>query len=106
FYKGEVHAICGDNGAGKSSLLKILSGAHTYTSGTLTVDGQVVQFSSPQDARDRGIETVYQDLALAGDRSCAANIYLGREIMRPGILGALGMVDRRKMAENAKLFFE
>lgn len=104
-FKGEVHAICGDNGAGKSTLLKILSGATPYSSGSLVLDGEVVQFTSPVDARDRGIETVYQDLALAGDRSCSANMYLGREIMKPGILGRLGVLDRRAMNENAKRFF-
>src|SRR5690606_24672976 len=65
-----------------------------------------VAFRSPQDARDRGIETVYQDLALAGDRSCAANIYLGRELMRPGLLGQFGMLDRKSMNENARKFFK
>jgi simple sugar transport system ATP-binding protein len=104
-HQGEVHAICGDNGAGKSTLLRILSGATTYTSGSLKLDGEVVQFTSPQDARDRGIETVYQDLALAGERSCSANIFVGREIMKPGILGKLGILDRNAMNEKAKVFF-
>ena len=105
FYKGEVHAVCGDNGAGKSTLLKILSGAIQYTAGEVTLDGEVVQFVSPHDARGRGIETVYQDLALAGDRSCAANLFLGREIMRPGIRGRLGLLDRRAMNTRAKAYF-
>jgi len=104
--KGEVHAICGDNGAGKSTLLKILSGATTYTSGSVLLEGREVAFSSPQDARDQGIETVYQDLSLAGDRSCAANIYVGREIMRPGLLGLLGFLDRKAMKSRAKELFE
>lgn len=104
--KGEVHAICGDNGAGKSTLLKILSGAITHSSGSVLLEGREVAFSSPQDARDRGIETVYQDLALAGDRSCAANIYVGREIMRPGLLGMLGFLDRKAMNARAKALFE
>jgi simple sugar transport system ATP-binding protein len=104
-YKSEVHAVVGDNGAGKSTLLKILSGAVSPSSGDMLLDGQAVQFESPQDARDRGIETVYQDLALAGDRSCAANIYLGREILKPGPLGKLGILDRPRMNENAKRFF-
>lgn len=105
-YKGEVHAICGDNGAGKSTLLKILSGAVAFSEGSFKLDGEEVAFRSPQDARDRGIETVYQDLALAGDRSCAANIYLGRELMKPGLLGRLGMLDRKAMNENARTFFK
>jgi simple sugar transport system ATP-binding protein len=104
-FKGEIHAICGDNGAGKSTLLKILSGAISYSSGQLALDGVPVQFASPHDARDRGIETVYQDLSLAGDRSCAANIFLGREILKPGFLGALGVLDRRAMNRKAKEFF-
>lgn len=105
FFKGEVHAVCGDNGAGKSTLLKILSGAISHTAGSLALDGSEVQFSSPQDARDRGIETVYQDLALAGDRSCAANIFLGREILKPGLMGKLGMLDRKSMNRKAKEYF-
>jgi simple sugar transport system ATP-binding protein len=105
-FKGEVHAICGDNGAGKSTLLKILSGAISYTSGELLLDGTTVRFSSPHDARERGIETVYQDLALAGDRSCAANIFLGREILMPGLLGRLGVLDRKAMNRKAQQFFD
>jgi simple sugar transport system ATP-binding protein len=104
-YKSEVHAIVGDNGAGKSTLLKILSGAASSSSGSMLLDGEPVQFDSPQDARDRGIETVYQDLALAGDRSCTANIYMGREVMKPGLLGKLGLLDRRTMNENVHRFF-
>jgi simple sugar transport system ATP-binding protein len=79
-YTGEVVALIGDNGAGKSTLVKCLSGAIHPDSGEILVDGKEVRFSSPVDARHHGIETVYQDLALAPDLDAAANLYLGREL--------------------------
>ncbi len=88
-YAGEVTALIGDNGAGKSTLVKILSGAERPDSGSLLLDGKPIALSSPQDAHRHGIETVYQDLSLATDMDPAANIFMGREILRRGLLGKL-----------------
>lgn len=101
-YAGEVVALIGDNGAGKSTLVKILSGAIQPDSGELFMEGKPVQFASPQDAQRHGIETVYQDLALAPDLDAAANLHLGREIYR---VPFLKIVDRRAMRERAKAAF-
>ena len=86
--RGEVHAVMGDNGAGKSTLLKIAAGVIRPDAGEVVADGKAVDFSSPLDARRIGIETVYQDLALADHRSCVANVFVGRELVRPGVLDA------------------
>jgi simple sugar transport system ATP-binding protein len=94
---GEILALVGDNGAGKSTLVKVLSGAIKPTAGTIKVEGADVDFSSPADAAAVGIQTVYQDLALAGDISIAGNIYLGREILMRGLPGRLGLMDRTAM---------
>lgn len=96
-YPGEIHAVVGDNGAGKSTLLRILAGATTHDEGTVTVNGTATAHESPSHARALGIETVYQDLALGPDRSCSANVFLGRELTRPGPLGRLGFLDRKEM---------
>ncbi|SEE51815.1 monosaccharide ABC transporter ATP-binding protein, CUT2 family [Jiangella alba] len=100
-YKAEVVALIGDNGAGKSTLIKTLSGVHAPDEGEIRVDGRPVRFSTPVDARQAGVETVYQDLAVADDLSVAANLYLGREILRSGPLGRLGLLDRRAMHRGA-----
>ncbi|HZS92750.1 MAG TPA: ATP-binding cassette domain-containing protein [Chloroflexota bacterium] len=100
-YPGEIVALIGDNGAGKSTLIKILSGAMRPDTGTITFRGRPVDFHSPRDARAAGIETVYQDLALAPDLDVAANLFLGREIKQPGLLGRLDFYNQRAMRERA-----
>ncbi len=95
---GEILAVIGDNGAGKSSLIKCLSGATIPDSGTISLDGRPIHFRSPMDARRLGIETVYQDLAVAPAMTIAENLFLGRELRRPGWLGSvLGMMDKKEM---------
>ncbi|MDQ1084769.1 MULTISPECIES: ATP-binding cassette domain-containing protein [Microbacterium] len=102
-YPGEVLAIIGDNGAGKTTLIKCLTGAEIPDGGELSLDGKPVQFRRPQDARDAGIETVYQSLAVSPALDVAANMYLGREIRRPGPLGTVfRMLDTKTMRKNAR----
>ncbi|CAN7611242.1 ATP-binding cassette domain-containing protein [Acidovorax sp. LjRoot74] len=99
---GEILAVIGDNGAGKSSLIKALSGATVPDEGEILLDGQRIQFKSPIDARRAGIETVYQDLAVAPAMTIAENLFLGRELRRPGFLGStLRMLDKKKMLEES-----
>ncbi|MFG1806803.1 ATP-binding cassette domain-containing protein [Streptomyces sp. NPDC049040] len=104
-YPGEVVALIGDNGAGKSSLVKTLSGTMRPDSGVILVDGAPVELASPLDARRHGIETVYQDLALAPDLDAAANLHLGRELHRGGLLGRLGVLDHAAMRRSAVTAF-
>ena len=99
---GEIVALIGDNGAGKSSLVRILSGTDRPNGGEIRVNGGVVRFNGPQDARAAGIETVYQDLALAPDLDTGANVFLGRELLRRGILGRLGVLNTALMAERSR----
>jgi len=95
---GEILAVIGDNGAGKSSLIKALSGATIPDEGEILLDGKPIHFKSPIDARRAGIETVYQDLAVAPAMTIAENLFLGRELRRPGFLGSvLRMLDKKKM---------
>jgi simple sugar transport system ATP-binding protein len=98
---GEVVALAGDNGAGKTTLIKAISGVYRPSSGEIRLKGEPVSFSTPQEARDRGIETIYQDLALADNLSIGANIFLGREPMRKAF-GFLPVLDRKKMADAAR----
>jgi fructose transport system ATP-binding protein len=101
-YGGEILAVIGDNGAGKSTLIKALSGAIIPDEGTIELDGQAVRFKSPIDARRHGIETVYQDLAVAPAMSIAENLFLGRELRRPGLWGTLfrSLDKKRMLAES------
>jgi fructose transport system ATP-binding protein len=99
---GEILAVIGDNGAGKSSLIKCLSGATIPDEGTIELDGKPIHFKSPIDARRVGIETVYQDLAVAPAMTIAENLFLGRELRRPGFAGSvLRMIDKKKMLEQS-----
>jgi fructose transport system ATP-binding protein len=99
---GEILAVIGDNGAGKSSLIKVLSGATVPDEGEIRLDGQPVHFKSPIDARRAGIETVYQELAVAPAMSIAENLFLGRELLRPGVLGTfLRVLDKKAMLDQA-----
>ena len=102
-YEGEIVALVGDNGAGKSTLVKIISGLYPPTAGEVLLFGDVCHFRNPADALARGIETVYQDLALIEQLDVADNVYLGRETTRWGELGRwLGVLDRKQMrAETA-----
>lgn len=102
---GEVVALIGDNGAGKSTLVRMLSGTEQADSGTVVFDGKEVQLHDAVDARRLGIETVYQDLALAPHLDPIQNLYLGREVMRKGLLGALGFMDTAGMREAGKKSF-
>lgn len=99
--EGKVTALIGDNGAGKSTLVKILSGVMPPQGGQILLRGEPVNFSSPNQARDMGIETVYQDLALAPDLGPAENAYVGRELLKPGFLGKLGVLDKARMRREA-----
>ena len=100
---GEVLAVIGDNGAGKSSLIKVLSGDVIPDSGEVLLEGRRVHFRSPHDAQQAGIETVYQDLAMAPALDIATNLFLGREIKRKGPLGSiLRMIDTKEMRKQSR----
>ncbi|MER8548728.1 ATP-binding cassette domain-containing protein [Mesorhizobium sp. M0684] len=102
-YPGEILAVIGDNGAGKSSLIKAISGAVTPDEGEIRLEGKPIAFKSPMEAREAGIETVYQNLALSPALSIADNMFLGREIRKPGFLGNwLRMLDRPAMEKRAR----
>ncbi|MCX5579661.1 ATP-binding cassette domain-containing protein [Kaistia terrae] len=100
--KGEILAVVGDNGAGKSSLIKVLTGATIPDSGTVFVDGAEVHFKNPLSARLAGIETVYQELAVATQLNIAQNLFLGRELRKPGLRGQIfRQLDKSRMRQQA-----
>ncbi|HMB47465.1 MAG TPA: ATP-binding cassette domain-containing protein [Afifellaceae bacterium] len=102
-YPGEILAVIGDNGAGKSTLIKAISGAVQPDEGEVRLEGKPVHFHSPMDARNAGIETVYQTLALSPALSIADNMFLGREIRKPGFMGQfLRKLDRTEMERQAR----
>lgn len=105
-YPGEVVALIGDNGAGKSTLVKTLSGVVSPDEGQIFSDGTPVTIDSPTAARRLGMETVYQDLALAPHLDPAQNMFLGREVMRPGLAGRLGFMDKATMKSRTAAAFD
>jgi simple sugar transport system ATP-binding protein len=100
-YPGEICALIGDNGAGKSTLVKILSGADRPDEGEILLGGAPVKFDSPTAAQAHGIATLYQDLALAAELTPFENLFLGREVVFPGLLGRLGFVNRAAMRRRS-----
>ena len=103
---GEVVALVGDNGAGKSTIVKAIAGVHQLDSGEILVNGHRVHLNSPQDAVDAGVATVYQDLALATELSVTENIFLGREYRREGFLKRAHIIDRPRMTKDARTTLE
>ena len=102
---GEILAVIGDNGAGKSTLIKALAGAVAPDEGEIRLDGEIVRFRSPLDARDSGIETVYQNLALSPALTIADNMFLGRERRKPGTMGSVfGLLDRAYMRDESRKY--
>jgi len=104
--QGEVLGLVGDNGAGKSSLLKVMSGAHQPTRGTILVHGTETVFHSPSDSTAAGIQMVYQDLALVDPQDVATNLHIGREIRRWGPLGWLGFIDHKAQRKRSEAELE
>jgi ABC-type sugar transport system ATPase subunit len=105
-YPGEVVALLGDNGAGKSTLIKCVSGVHQAEEGEIYFEGRLSEFAHPMDARRRGIETIYQDLALANNLDVGANIFLGREEKKLYFGGLIRTLDEQKMLREAKATLE
>ena len=101
-YENEILALLGDNGAGKSTIVKILSGYYQPDAGRMTMKGEDVQFENPHVARDHGIETIYQDLSLFEDLDVAANVFAGKEVVGKGWRKYLGFVDRETMVATAR----
>lgn len=101
-FAGEVVALVGDNGAGKSTLIKTIAGVIQPDEGKIYIDGREAELKTPAAARRLGIETVYQDLALAPDLDMVGNLFLGREEVREGFWGRLGVLDEGKMREYAE----
>lgn len=104
--RGEVVALVGDNGAGKSTLVKAVAGVHEPDSGSIFVDERERRFRRPSDARAAGIEIVYQDLALAPDLSVWANMFLGREVLRGGVLRMIGWLNKAHMRTATQQYLD
>jgi|SRR5450759_3808667 len=104
-YPGEIVALVGDNGAGKSTLVKVLAGVHQLDAGEIVFEGRSVTIENPIAARGLGIEVVYQDLALAPELDPAGNLFLGREIPLPGLLGRLGFINKTEMRRRSDEIF-
>ena len=100
--RGEVHALLGENGAGKSTLMKIISGVYQADAGEIAIDGEPVTITNPREARELGIETVYQDLALADQLDASANLFLGRELLVRPPLSWFGFMDKKAMRRRAQ----
>ena len=100
--RGEVVGLLGDNGAGKSTLIKCISGVHSAEDGEIIFDNGAVRFASPMDARRAGIETIYQDLALANNLDVGANIFLGREVKTRRLGGLVQTLDDKHMREQSR----
>ncbi len=105
-YPGEAVGLVGDNGAGKSTLVKIISGVEHPDSGVIRFEGQDVAIRTPEDARDLGIETLYQDLALINNLDIVANMFLGRELVRRWLLGAIRVLRSREMEAESRQILE
>ena len=102
-YPGEILAVIGDNGAGKSTLIRAISGAVTPDEGQIWLDGKEIAFKTPIEARAAGIETVYQTLAMSPALSIADNMFMGRELRKPGIMGTVfRKLDRARMEKFAR----
>ncbi len=101
FHRGEVVGLLGDNGAGKSTLIKCISGVYQADEGEIRLDGKLVQFAHPMDARRHGVETIYQDLALANNLDVGANIFLGREVRKRYLGGLVQTLDEKYMERQA-----
>ena len=99
---GEVVALIGDNGAGKSTLINVLTGVFPPDEGKIVFEGERVVFASPHEARERGIEAVYQDLAVAPQLNAVANVFLGREYRKAGILSWFGFLDQQRMRDETE----
>jgi ABC-type sugar transport system ATPase subunit len=105
-YPDEVIGLVGDNGAGKSTLIKMVSGVHHPNEGEIYFEGRRVEINNPSQARDMGIETIYQDLALAGNLPMSANIFLGREHKKRYLGGLITMLDEQFMLEESEKLLE
>lgn len=101
-YAGEVVGLVGDNGAGKSTLIKCVSGVYQPEEGEIQFEGRQVHFSNPLDARNAGIETIYQDLALAGNLDVSANVFMGREVKKRYLGGLVRTLDENYMLEESR----